>query len=427
MSTLRIANGRVLRPDLSVERSDIVIDQSTGVIESVGKAVRPGSDTLDASDCLIIPGLRNAHTHIAMTLLRGLADDKPLDAWLQEDIWPVESKLTEEDVKIGAKLGALEMIKSGTTAISDMYFHVPGIVDAIEEAGIRALLGHTAITVGKDGADAHRDMEMSLEVAERFDGAANGRIRTTFQPHALTTVERPYFEEYVPKARDRGLPIHFHANETVQEVEPIIEREGMRPIEYADELGLLGEETFIAHGVHLDDTEIALLAETGTQVVHCPASNMKLASGIAPVQQLLDAEVTVGIGTDGAASNNDLSVFDEMRDAAMSGKIQAESAAAVSARAVVQMATAWGADILGFGSGHLTEGANADLAVIDFAAPHLTPVHDYVSHLAYAVTSADVRHTICDGQVLMRNRQVQTLDEEAVMAEAEDRAAALVG
>lgn len=426
MSTLRIVNGRVLRPDHAVERSDILIDQSSGKIERIGSSVPAGDDELDATDCLVCPGLTNAHTHASMSLLRGLADDKPLMSWLQEDIWPVEAKLSEADVRVGAKLGLLEMIKAGTTTIADMYFHVPEIVEAVEEAGIRAMLGHAAITIGKEEADARADLETSLEIASRYDGAANGRIRTAFQPHSLTTVERDYFVEYVPEARKAEVPIHFHANETRDDVESIVDAYGKRPLEYADELGLLGPDTFIAHGVHVNEAELSILAETGTHVIHCPASNMKLASGIAPVQEMLDRDVTVGIGTDGAASNNDLDPFDEMRDAAMSGKIAAGDAAAVPAEAVVRMATEAGASILGLSDGRIEEGAMADLAIIDFSKPHLTPVHDYVSHLAYAVTGADVRHTVCDGQVLMRNRTVKTLEEAAVKQEARERAVAVV-
>ena len=426
MSTLRIVNGRVLRPDLSVERADLLIDRSSGRIRRIGTSLPVGDDELDATDCLVCPGLTNAHTHVSMSLLRGIADDKPLSAWLREDIWPVEAEFSEGDVRVGAQLGLLEMIKAGTTSMADMYFHVPGIVDAVEEAGVRAMLGHAAITVGKEEADARADLDTSLEIASRYDGAADGRIRTAFQPHSLTTVEREYFEENVPRAREAEVPIHFHANETRDEVEPIVGAHGKRPLEYADDLGLLGPDTFIAHGVHVNDTELSILADTDTQVIHCPASNMKLASGIAPVQKMLDAGIQVGIGTDGAASNNDLDLFDEMRDAAMSGKIGADDAAAVPAAAVVRMAMETGASILGLSDGRIEEGAMADLAIIDFSSPHLTPVHDHVSHLAYAVTGADVRHTVCDGQVLMRDRTVQTLDEAAIKQEARDRAAAVV-
>ncbi|MEY7849191.1 amidohydrolase [Natrarchaeobius sp. A-rgal3] len=425
MTTLSITDGQVLRPDGTVTRADVLVDQHDGEILEIGTDLA-GDETLDASNALVTPGFVNGHSHASMTLLRGYADDKRLESWLSEDIWPAESELTGEDIRIGAELGVLEMIKSGTTAFSDMYFEVHEIADVVEQAGLRALLGFTAITVGKDDDGARADMVESLEVARDLDGAADGRINTTFQPHSLTTVSEAYLDEFVPKARELGVPFHFHVNETTNEVDPIVDEHGVRPLEYAVEKGLLEPEDFVAHGVHVDEREIELLAETGASVIHCPASNMKLASGMAPVQKLLDAGVTVGLGTDGAASNNDLSMLDEARDAAMIGKLAADDATAVSAETVVRMMTQGSADALGLDAGRLEEGAPADLAVIDLEAPHLTPRHDLVSHLVYAAAASDVRHTVCDGQVLMRDREVLTLDESAVLERAQAAAAALV-
>lgn len=425
MTTLEISGGKVLRPDMTIERADVLADQDSGEILAVGD-VPAGDESLDATDGLVMPGLVNAHTHVAMTLLRGYADDKPLGDWLQEDIWPVESVLEPADVRAGTELGLLEMIESGTTSFCDMYFHMPEAVAAIEQAGLRARVGHGVVTTGKDTEDARDDLEEGIAVAREFDGAAGGRISTAFMPHSLTTVEDEELDEFVPEAREAGVPVHFHANETTEEVEPILEEHGKRPLEYAREHGLLSAEDFIAHGTHLDETETDLLADTGAGVVHCPASNMKLASGIAPVQELLDAGVTVGLGTDGAASNNDLSMFDEMRDAAMVGKLETEDASAVDAATVVEMATAGSAAVLDFDSGRIVEGANADFAVLDTNKTHLTPHHDLVSHLAYAASGADVRHTVCDGQVLMRDREVLTLDADRVREEAERRAMAAI-
>jgi len=424
MSTLRIAGGRVLRPDFSVTEGDVLVDREAGEILAVGD-VEGGDERLDAEGGLVMPGLVNAHCHAAMTLLRGYADDKPLDAWLREDIWPAEAELGAEDVRAGTELALVEMIRSGTTAFADMYFHVPEVADAVEEAGVRARLGHGVVTVGKDEEAAVDDNEESLEVAREFDGAADGRIRTAYMPHSLTTVGEEYLREFVFQAREAGVPVHFHANETTDEVDPIVDEREMRPLEYAADVGLLEDGDFLAHGVHTEETEIELLAESGASVVHCPASNMKLASGMAPVQAMREAGVTVALGTDGAASNNDLDVFDELRDAAMLGKLQTGAADAVPAEAAVEMATAGGADALGFDSGRIEEGANADLAVVDFSAPHLTPVHDHVSHLAYAATGQDVRHTVCDGDVLMRDREVLAFDEAAVRERAQQRAAAV--
>ena len=426
--TLLVAGGQVLGPEMRVADADVLVDRDAGRIESVGAdlaADRDADARLDATDALVMPGLVNAHTHVAMTLLRGYADDKPLDAWLREDIWPAEAALTPEDGRAGAELGLLEMIRSGTTAFADMYFNVSEVVAAVDAAGVRARVGHGAVTVGKDDDEARADIEESIAVAREFDGAADGRVRTAVMPHSLTTVSEPLLREAAAAARDEGVPVHVHANETRDEVDPIVEERAIRPLAYADDAGLLSGEDFLAHATHVDGSEIDRLAATGAAVVHCPASNMKLASGIAPVPDLLEAGVTVALGTDGAASNNDLDLFDEIRDAAMVGKLGAGDASAVPAAAAVRMATQGGSAALSLPGGRIEAGAAADLAVVDLDAPHLTPPHDLVSHLAYAARGADVRHTVCDGQVLMRDREVLPLDAERVVETARERAADL--
>jgi 5-methylthioadenosine/S-adenosylhomocysteine deaminase len=420
MDTLCITGGRVLHSDGRVRTDDVVIDRDAGQILAVGDETRAAdaTATLDATGGLVIPGLVNAHTHASMTLLRGYADDKPLDAWLREDIWPVEAALTPDDIEAGAELAALEMIRSGTTAFADMYFAVDRVAAVVDRAGLRARLGHGVVTLGKDEPAAAADIDESLSVAAELDGAADGRIRTAFMPHSLTTVDEDHLRDGIARAAAADVPVHLHANETADEVDPIVDERGQRPLEYADELGALGPDTFLAHCVHVDDAEIDLLADTDTAVVHCPASNMKLASGMAPVARLREAGVAVALGTDGAASNNDLDLFDEMRDAAMIGKLAADDASAVPAAAAVELATAGGADALGLPGGRIEPGAAADVAVVDLDAAHLTPVHDPVSHLVYAARGSDVRHTVCDGRVLMRDREVVTLDAAAVRERA---------
>ncbi len=425
MTTLAVTGGRVLRPDHSVVEADVLLSRDTGEILEIAPDL-DAAETLDASGGLVMPGLVNAHTHTAMTLLRGYADDKPLDRWLQEDIWPAEAALEPTDIRAGTEVALLEMIQSGTTAFADMYFHMGEVAEAVEAAGLKATLSHGIVTVGKDEADALADLEEGLEIARTYDGYADGRVRTAVSPHSLTTVGTDYLEEVVDEARAAGVPLHYHANETVDEVDPIVSERGVRPLEYADEMGMLTDEDSLAHGVHLDETEIQLLADREASVVHCPASNMKLASGMAPVQSLLDMGVAVALGTDGAASNNDLDLFDEMRDAAMVGKLATGDASAVAAESVVRMATRGGARALGLDSGVLEAGRPADLIVVDFETPRLTPVHDHVSHLAYAVSGSDVRHTVVDGTVLMRDRTVQPLDEAAVRRRAIDRVASLL-
>ena len=437
METLAITGGRVLRPDLSVTETDVVVDGDAGDVVAVGEetvdgvadietAVADADRTLDATDGLVMPGLVNAHTHVAMTLFRGYADDKELDAWLREDIWPAEAELTAADVRAGADLGLLEFVESGVTAFGDMYFHEEQVVDAVVEAGLRARVGYGAVTVTEDGPGAVAEAEETVAVARDLDGRGDGRVRAAVMPHSLTTVDEEHLETMVEGAREAGLPLHYHANEAAAEVDPIVDDHGQRPLAYADDRGAVAAGDFLAHGVHLADVEIELLAARDAAVVHCPASNMKLASGIAPVEALCEAGVTVALGTDGAGSNNDLDLFDEMRDAAMAGKVRTGRADAVPASTVVEMATRGGAEALGFDGGHIAPGADADVAVVDLDATHLTPVHDVVSHLAYAARGSDVRHTVCDGEVLMRDREVLTMDAAAVRERASEAADAVV-
>jgi len=425
METLAVTGGRVLTPD-GVVRADVLVDRETGEILSVEPGLAGEADeTLAAADGLVIPGLVNAHCHMAMSLLRGYAAERPLQTWLTEEVGPVEAVFDREDVRAGTELALVELIRSGVTAVGDMYFETAAVADAVERAGLRARLGFGIVTVTKDEAGAQADVDESLRVARELDGAADGRIRTAVMPHSLTSVGEPYLAEAAEQSAAAGLPLHFHANETVGEVEPVVADHDQRPVAYADDLGLL-RDSYVAHAVHVDDSEVQLLADRDVGVAHCPAANAKLASGIAPVQRMLDAGVTVGLGTDGPASNDDLDLFDEMRDAAMVGKLADGDASAVAAADVIEMATEGGADLLGFDSGRIEPGANADLTVVDLDAPHLTPEHDLVSLLVYAARGSDVRHTVADGEVLMRDREVEPFDERAVRERAEERATAAV-
>ena len=256
MSHLLVTGGRVLRPDMTVQKADVLVDQGAGKIEAVtprdGGPAHAADEVLDAEGGLVIPGLVNAHTHVAMTLFRGNADDKPLDAWLQEDIWPVEAELRAEDVAAGTRLGVAEMVRSGTTAFGDMYFFMDEVADVVAETGVRARLGPGCISVRKSDAEAPEGFRTGLAFARDHDGRGGGRVRTMFTPHSLTTVDEGHFREFVPKAREDDIPIHYHANETVDEVEPIVEERGKRPLAWADDLGLLSADSYVAHGVHAD-------------------------------------------------------------------------------------------------------------------------------------------------------------------------------
>lgn len=428
MGRLGVTGGEVLRPDGRVEERDVVVDEASGTIVEL---VEPGTaggldDHLEAAGCLVIPGLVNAHTHVAMTLLRGHADDKALLAWLEEDIFPVEAQLTPEDVAAGARLGMVEMIRGGTTTFCDMYFHEGAIADAAIESGQRCLLGYGMITLGKDDAAIAGELDEAAAFIDAYEGRGDGRVRTALMPHAVRTVDPETLARTAALAEELGVPVHLHCSETGADVGAVLERDGRRPVATAAETGILDGPSFIAHGVHLDGDDLDRLAATGTGIAHCPTANCKLASGVAPIVDALDAGVPVGIGTDGPASNNDLDMLEELRLAALLAKVEADDARALPAAAAIGAATAGGAALLGVDGGRLEAGAAADIAVIDLDAPHFTPAHDPLSHLVYVASRGDVRHTVCDGAVLMRDREVRTLDEAAVRAEAEARAAAAI-
>ncbi len=419
---LCVRNGTVLTPEGLREADVGVRDGTIAAVGDVGEADRE----LDATDSLVLPGLVNTHTHAAMTLLRGYADDLPLGEWLSEYIWPVEAHLEPEDVEAGARLAALEMIRTGTTAFADMYFEMDRVAEAVADSGLRARLGYGIITEGKDDAAAREEVETGIRFAREYDGAADGRVRTMLTPHAPYTCGDWVFEEVAAAADDIGVPVHVHLAETSDNVEESLESTGERPAVHLDGLDFWDRPAYVAHGVHLDADDRALLAERGVGVAHCPSANMKLASGAAPVEGLRDAGATVALGTDGPSSNNELDMFSEMRHAALLAKLREDDAAALPAETVVEMATRAGAELLGLDAGAIEAGRAADLAVLDLDRPNLTPRHDLVSHAVYAASGKDVTATVVDGEVLMEGGEVLTLDEEAVIAEADERAMDLV-
>jgi 5-methylthioadenosine/S-adenosylhomocysteine deaminase len=426
---LLVENGHVYK-DGRVERADVGVRD--GLIAEVGD-VEDADRVVDASGSFVLPGMVNAHTHASMTLLRGYADDLPLQTWLEDHIWRVEAHLTPEDIRVGAELAVVEMIKSGTTAFADMYFEMEEVAEVIEASGMRAKLGYGIITVGKDDEEVREELREGVEFAREYDGAADGRVETMMTPHAPYTCDDETLREAGVEAREAGVTVHTHLSETAEEVEECVENEGVRPPEYLESLGVFdgdGDEgdadAYVAHGVHLDDEDIDLLARRGVGVAHCPSANMKLASGTAPIAEMLDAGVTVGIGTDGPASNNTLDMFKEARHAALVAKTREGDASVVPAQSALDAATRGGADLLGTGAGVIAEGRPADLAVVDLDAPHLTPRHNLVSHAVYAANGADVTATVVDGEVLMEDGVVESMDEDAVIAEAQETARELV-
>ena len=376
---------------------------------------------INASGSVVIPGLINTHTHAPMVMYRGLADDLPLQEWLTKYIFPAEAKtVSREMVRIGTRLAALEMIQSGTTTYADMYYFEEEIARATKAAGLRGVLGQTII--GFPVADAKTPSE-GLARAEAFikEFQDDELIVPAVAPHAPYTNDAKTLQAARALATKYGIPVIIHVSETRVEIEESQKvHGGMSPVAYLDSLGFFGSRTLAAHGVWVSPADIAILRSRQVAVSHNPESNMKLASGIAPVPAYLAAGVTVGLGTDGAASNNDLDMFEAMRMAAFLHKVNTGDPLVIPAPVALEMATMSGARALGLDKqiGSLVSGKRADLLVVSMAGARLTPLYNPVSHLVYASRGDDVQTTIVNGRILMRDRNVMSLDEDAVLAEA---------
>lgn len=389
-------------------------------IKKIGKGINgEASLTIDATGKAVIPGLINGHTHAAMTLFRGFADDMKLMPWLEERIWPNEAKLTREDVYWGSKLACLEMIKSGTTTFLDMYQKFSATADAVEEMGIRGFLSPTCF----DWFDPVQTEKGKQECERHYKQAeAYGpRVRYTVGPHAIYTVSGPFLQWIDRFAREKNVLIHLHLSETEGEVKNSIEKFGLSPVRYLYKLGVLSPRLVIAHGIYVDDDEIRMLADHDVKVVHNPASNLKLASGIRfKFKEMKDAGIKVGLGTDGCSSSNNLDMIETMKLASLIGKAWRKDPETLTAREMLDAATSVGADILGLDAGRLEEGALADLVLVDLKIPAFTPNFNFVSNLVYAANGSCVDTVICDGKVLMQGRKVP--HEEEIMEEAARRA-----
>ena len=372
---------------------------------------------ISGKDRLVLPGLINAHTHLAMTLLRGYADDLPLMEWLQEKIWPLEARLTPEEIYWGSVLGLAEMIRSGTTCFADMYFAMDRVAQAVEESGLRALLSY-GIIAPEPGDKLDRELKIAQEFVERFHNRADGRVRTAVSPHAPYTCHPRVWERAVELAREHDLLVHTHLSETRTEVEEARKRWGKTPVQYLKDLGVFEVPVLAAHCVHLTDEDIEILRDHEVYPVHNPTSNLKLASGVAPVWRLLREGIPVALGTDGTASNNDLDMIEEIRLAALLQKGILQEATALPALEALQLGTVYGARALRWdGIGTIAEGNRADLVILETTGPHWVPAYDPVSQVVYAAKAADVCTVIVEGQLVMKDRELLTLDEERAKAE----------
>jgi 5-methylthioadenosine/S-adenosylhomocysteine deaminase len=422
-----IRNGTILTMD---EENTVIPDGSLTISEDTIRFVGSNSEVsmdaekiLDAEGGLILPGLINSHTHAAMTLFRGLADDLPLMDWLNGYIFPVESKMNDEFVRVGTLLACAEMIMSGTTTFCDMYLFEDEVAHAAREAGMRCLVGEVLYDFPSPNYGLIEDgLRYTESLIQKWRD--HPLVSIAVEPHSLYTCSPELLAASNAIALDYHVPLIIHVAETLSEIAEVKKRYGKGPIEHLHSLGILGPHLIADHCVHLNERDIERIAEHGVKAVDNPESNMKLASGISPVPEMLAAGVTVGLGTDGCASNNNLDLFGEMDMAAKSHKIKNLDPTVMNALTVARMATIEGAKVLGIDTvtGSLEVGKKADVIVLDMDKPHLTPMYNPFSHLVYTVSGHDVRHTIINGSVVMENRSLRTLDIIEVMAMAKEKA-----
>lgn len=424
--SILIKGGTLITVDAndSVAAGDLLVRD--GRIAALGEINETADEVIDARGCAVLPGFVQTHVHLCQTLFRGAADDLPLIDWLKRRVWLFEAAHTAASVRASARLAVAEMIKGGTTCALTMetVSHTAEALRVVEETGFRATVGKCMMDAGTDVPAAlleetESSISDSLKLIEEWHGRADGRVRCCFAPRFAVSCTRELLERVARLARERGVIVHTHASENLTEIEMVRQETGMRNVEYLASLGLAAPHVALAHCVHLNEAELELLARTGTHVLHCPSSNLKLGSGIAPVKEMLERGISVSLGADGAACNNRLDMFTEMRLAALLQKV-VHGADALDARRVLRMATAGGARALGLESeiGSLETGKRADVSIVSLDRLHTTPCPDAVSTLVYATQSGDVRTVLIDGQVVLRDGELTTLDELEVIREA---------
>ena len=354
-------------------------------------------ETLDAEGTAILPPFYNTHTHAAMSLLRGYADDMPLQKWLQDYIWPYENKMTAQDIREGSRLAVREMIRTGTVFFSDMYFEIDQTIAVVQEFGIRAAIGVTFV-------DSHSKSQQAdkLDMLRNWVDPSGGLITLTVAPHAIYTVSPDLLVKCADTARSLGLKLHIHLSETRQEVEDCLRAHGTTPVRYLDSLGFLGPDVIAAHVVHVDEEEAAILASRGVTIAHCPCSNMKLASGIFPYKMLHEAGCRITLGTDGDSSNNNLDMREEVKFAALLAKVSSGDPEVLPAAEALEMATRSGAEAFGLDAGVIREGALADALLVRLDDPRMQPCHNLISNWVYAAGSSCIDSVICNGNIVMK-------------------------
>jgi len=434
MSEVIVRGGVIVTvdPDSNVVGGDVA--SVDGELVQVGGEYTPRTrdyEILDATGCVVMPGLVQSHTHLCQTLARGAGDDLELLDWLRKVVWPYEASLEADDLAASARLACAELLLGGTTAVLDMgtVHHTDQVFASCQAAGIRATVGKvmmdeaTADIPAPMRESTKASLDESIRLCEAWHGRANGRLRYAFTPRFVLSCTETLLRDTAAEARRRGSRLHTHSSENQSELDEVVKRTGRRNLAYLHDVGFTGADVGLAHCIWLDDDEVRILRDTGTHVLHCPSSNLKLGSGIAPIPELAGAGVSVSIGADGAPCNNNLDAFLEMRLAALIHKPRAGTRA-MPAPLVVKMATLGGARALGLDAsiGSLEVGKRADVIAVSMAGAHVAPTEDPYSAIVYAARSTDVRHVVIDGAVTVRDRELLTLDLDTVIDDARRRA-----
>ncbi len=414
--------------DDSIRTGDLLVRDDR--IAAIGEITDRADEIIEARGCAVLPGFIQTHIHLCQTLFRGAADDLPLIDWLKKRVWPLEAAHTAASVRASARLGIAEMIKGGTTCALTMETvnHTAEVCRAVAESGFRATVGKCMMDAGDDVPAALHEqtndsINESLALIAEWHGCADGRVRCCFAPRFAVSCTRELLERVAQLAREQGVLVHTHASENRAEIEMVEAATGQRNIAYLNMVGLAAPYVALAHCVHVNEEELAILARTGTHVLHCPSSNLKLGSGLAPIAEMLERSISVSLGADGAPCNNRLDMFTEMRTAALLQKVR-RGADTLPARHALRLATVAGARALGLQTelGSLEVGKRADITILNLARLHLTPRPDVVSSIVYAAAASDVRDVLIDGRLVLRAGELLSMSEGDVLREAREQA-----
>lgn len=416
-TNLLIKNTTILSDEI-IKGSILIVDDKIQEV-SDKLSVNDADKIIDGTNKITMPGLINTHSHVAMTLLRGVGDDQDLQTWLNEYIWPREANLNDDLVYAGSKLAMAEMIKTGTTTFNDMYFYMEQTAKAVKESGMRSVLGYGMIDLF-DEEKRKTEIQETKKLIKNCHNTADGKITVAVSPHAPYTCSEDILRESKEIANKNNLKLHIHVSETKQEVEDLKKEKNQTPFEYLDNIGLLDENTIAAHGVWTTDDEMKILKEKQVSIAHNPSSNMKLASGIAPITKYMDNNINVSLGTDGVSSNNNLDMFSEVKLAALLQKVDTLNPKVVPAQTALDIATKNGAKALGINTGEIKEQKLADIILVDKQVPHMTPTNNPLSNVIYSALGTDTDTVICNGNILLENKKLTTINEEEAIADAQE-------